>query len=194
VSSSLPQLADFLLRFDGLKMVERRTYIAGGQRRENSAEHSWHAAIAAWSLASYLRWDVSIGKLLQLALVHDLGELEAGDTFLYSEGREAGVQRERECVGRIAAKHPHLIPDLAELWEEQERGETREARLVKIADRLLPFMHNLASEGRAWKENSIARSQVLRMHAFIERDAPDLFAWIKQQLDAAVARGWLIDG
>jgi putative hydrolase of HD superfamily len=144
-------------------------------------------------LANYLKWDVSIGKLLQLAVIHDLGELDARDTFLYSEHRAASVQNEKACVAGIAARHPTLIPELETLWDEQERGETPEARLLKIADRLLPFLHNLASNGRTWKESSIARSQVLRMHAFVGRDAPDLFAWMKEQLDAAVANGWLID-
>jgi putative hydrolase of HD superfamily len=194
LSLSLPPFAEFILRLDGLKLVERRTYINRGERLENSAEHSWHVAVAAWALANYLNREVSIGKLLQLAVIHDLGELDAGDTFLYSADRNAGVQKEKACVSRIANEHRDLIPDLEVLWDEQEAGATNEARLLKIADRLLPFLHNLASEGKTWKQNSIARSQVLDMHAFIESEAPELFGWMKEQLDMAVDSGWLIDG
>lgn len=194
MTASRPSVADFFLRLDGLKLIERRTYIDGGKRLENSAEHSWHVAMAAWALASYIGWDVSTDKLLKLALVHDLGELDAGDTFLYSDDREKGSSKERDCVSRIAEQFGDLIPDLESLWDEQELGATSEARLLKIADRLLPFLHNIASDGKTWRENGIAKSQVLAMHAFIAESAPELFNWMKAQLDIAVDNGWLIDG
>ena len=194
MNKALPSIAQFLIEIDALKLVERRTYISGGERRENSGEHSWHVALAAWSLAAYLARDVSMERLLKLALIHDLGEIGAGDTFLYSAGRDKGATAERDCVSGIATRYMALIPDLAELWEEQERGESPEARLLKIADRFLPFLHNITSEGRAWREHGIARSQVLNAHAFIAVDAPELYAWMAGQLDDAVTRGWLRDG
>lgn len=180
-----------MLELDGLKSIERRTYINSGERLENSAEHSWHVAIAAWALANYLGRDVSTSKLLRLALIHDLGELDAGDTFLYAADRADVSRQEREGVARLANDHAGLIPDLVTLWDEQELGLTPEARLLKVADRLLPLLHNIASEGKTWREHGVAKSQVLAAHAFIEAEAPELFAWIEDQLDAAVASGWL---
>jgi putative hydrolase of HD superfamily len=194
VTSPLPAVAEFLMELDGLKLVERRTYISGGQRRENSGEHSWHVALAAWALASHLGRDISLEKLLKLALIHDLGEIGAGDTFLYAADRHQGASAEREHVTGIALRHGALIPDLEALWDEQELGQTPEARLLKIADRVLPFLHNITSEGRAWRENGIARSQVLGAHSFIAGEAPELFAWIEAQVEEAVRRGWLRDG
>ncbi len=188
-----PPVGEFLLELDQLKLVERRTYIDGGTRLENSAEHSWHVALAAWALASYLEWDVSIGKLLKLALIHDLGELDAGDTFLYAADRSEVSDAERAGVSRIADQYGALIPDLLVLWDEQECGITIEARLLKIADRLLPLLHNLSSEGKTWKQNNIARSQVQQAHAFIADEVPELSAWIEDQLETAVGRGWLRD-
>ncbi len=188
-----PPVGEFLLELDRLKLVERRTYINGGTRLENSAEHSWHVALAAWALASYLEWDVSIGKLLKLALIHDLGELDAGDTFLYAADRGEVSDEERAGVSRIADQYGALIPDLLVLWDEQEGGVTIEARLLKIADRLLPLLHNLSSEGKTWKQNNIARSQVQLAHAFIADEVPELSAWIEDQLETAVGRGWLRD-
>lgn len=194
VNSPPPSVAQFLTEIDALKLVERRTYINGGERRENSGEHSWHVALAAWSLANYLDRDVSMEKLLKLALIHDLGEIGAGDTFLYAADRNKGVDAERDCVSGIAKRYGALIPDLLELWEEQECGESPEARLLKIADRFLPFLHNITSEGRTWRENNIAKSQVLNAHSLIAAEAPELFAWIEGQLDEAVRRGWLREG
>ena len=149
--------------------------------------------MCAWALSYYLAWEISTEKLLKLALVHDLGEIEVGDTFLYSSERSLASEKERKAVARLAQNHQGLIPDLDALWNEQECGQTKEARLLKIADRLLPFLLNLASAGRTWKENGVRRSQVQERHAFIESDAPELFAWMKEQLDSAVANGWLPD-
>ncbi len=193
MSISPLSVAQFLLELDGLKLVERRTYIDGGSRLENSAEHSWHVAIAAWALANYLDWDISIGKLLKLALMHDLGELETGDTFLYATDRNGVSSKERECVSRIAKQYGDLIPDLEEIWDEQESGATPEARLLKVADRLLPFLHNIASEGKTWRAHNIAKSQVLKAHSFISKEAPELFVWMEEQLDIAVRNEWLND-
>lgn len=186
-------LATFLLELDALKLVERRTYVDGGTRLENSAEHSWHVGLAAWALAGYLKLDVDIGKVVQLALIHDLGEMTAGDTFLYATDRTESADRERQGIVAFAGKYEGVLPGLASLWEEQESGATPEAAVLKIADRLLPFLHNLASEGKTWREHGIAKSQVLNAHAFIERDAPELFTWMKGEADAAAQRGWLTD-
>ncbi|MGI9343479.1 MAG: HD domain-containing protein [Gammaproteobacteria bacterium] len=193
MSAPFSRFTEFVLELDRLKSIERRTYINAGERLENSAEHSWHVAIAAWALANYLDRDISLGKLLQLALVHDLGELDAGDTFLYSADRADVSAKERDGVSRLSTEHPGMIPDLVPLWDEQEVGATPEARLLKVADRLLPLLHNIASDGKTWREHGIARSQVLAAHAFIEAESPEIFAWIRGQLDAAVANGWLKD-
>jgi putative hydrolase of HD superfamily len=193
LQESLPLFAQFVDEIDALKMVERRTYIDGGTRLENSAEHSWHVAMAAWALSKYLKHEVSLEKLLQLALIHDLGEIDAGDTFLYSSKRDTASEQERKCVSHLASKYEPIMPNLLALWDEQEAGESREARLLKITDRLLPFLHNMQSEGKTWQENGIARSQVLTNHSFIEKEEPELFSWIVTLMDKAVENGWLKD-
>jgi putative hydrolase of HD superfamily len=190
---SLPLFAQLVAELDSLKMVERRTYVDGGTRLENSAEHSWHVAMTAWALSKHLQYEVSLEKLLQLALIHDLGELDAGDTFLYSSKRGAAPEQERICVARLASKYESIMPNLLTLWDEQEAGESEEARLLKITDKLLPFLHNILSEGKTWRENGITRSQVLENHSFIEAEEPGLFSWIVSLLDKAVENGWLKD-
>ena len=189
----LDHVSTFLLELDKLKSVNRRTFINGGERVENSAEHSWHLAIACWAFAELLKEDFDLLKLIQLALVHDLGEIDAGDTFLYGSARGSAHIKERECVQRLASFPGNAISNLVDTWEEQEAGNSKEARLLKVIDRLLPFMHNMTSEGRAWRNHGIRKSQVLNVHQFIENEQPEIYAWFISKLDYAVEQGWLAD-
>ena len=187
----ISEISDFLLQLDALKSVNRRTYINGGERVENSAEHSWHLAMACWAFAEMMQDEYDVPKLIKLALLHDLGEIGAGDTFLYSINRNNAHIEERESVKQIAMHPGNPIGAIVELWEEQEAGVSKEAKLLKVIDRLLPFLHNITSEGRAWKDNDIHRDQVLRMHQFIESESPEIYGWFMSKLDYAVEQGWL---
>lgn len=184
-------VSDFLLQLDALKSVNRRTYINGGERVENSAEHSWHLAMACWAFAELLQDDYDVSKLIKLALLHDLGEIGAGDTFLYSDKRDSAHIKERESVKEIASHPGNPIADIPELWEEQETGASKEAKLLKVIDRLLPFLHNISSEGRAWQDNGIHKDQVLKMHQFIEHENQEVYSWFISKVDDAVEKGWL---
>src|SRR5690606_1988134 len=112
--------------------------------------------------------------LLKLALVHDLGEIDAGDTFLYAPARADAGKNERTCVRRLQQHSGNGIADLAEIWEEQETGGSPETKLVKVVDRLLPFLLNISSNGRSWQENEVKKSQVLHAHAFIQQEFPQI--------------------
>ncbi|SJL84533.1 HD domain-containing protein [Vibrio palustris] len=189
----ITKISDFMLQLDALKSVNRRTYINGGERVENSAEHSWHLSMACWAFAEMLNDDYDVPKLIKLALLHDLGEIGAGDTFLYSSKRDSAHVEERESVIQIASHPGNPIGDIVELWEEQETGKSKEAKLLKVIDRLLPFLHNITSEGRAWKDNGIHKSQVLKMHQFIENENPEIYSWFIEKIGYAVEQGWLKD-
>ena len=191
MNKRISHISDFLLQLDGLKSVNRRTYINGGERLENSAEHSWHLAMACWTFAEFLEDDYDKEKLLKLALIHDLGEMEAGDTFLYSKDRNTAHIQERQCVAKLGSHPGNPIDDMLELWEEQETGDSKETRLLKVIDRLLPFLHNISSEGRAWQDNIIHKDQVLKMHSFIENENPEIYAWFIENVEIAVEKGWL---
>ena len=193
MSDRVADISAFLLQLDGLKSINRRTYINGGERVENSAEHSWHLAMACWAFADLLEEDFEVLLLIKLALVHDLGEIESGDTFLYSESRQDAHIEERKCVQNIASHRGNPIKNLCELWEQQETGNSKETKLLKAIDRLLPFLHNMTSEGRAWQDNNIKRSQVAAMHRFIQEDYPEIHQWFSSQLQNAVDQGWLRD-
>lgn len=191
MSDKIRAISDFMFQLDALKSVNRRTYINGGERVENSAEHSWHLAMACWAFAELLQDDYDVLKLVKLALIHDLGEVGVGDTFLYSDNRSDAHIEERKSVKQIAAHPGNPIKDIVDLWEEQEAGQSKEARLLKVIDRLLPFLHNMTSEGRAWRDNGVYRHQVLKMNQFIESECPEIYSWFIENIEYAVEQGWL---
>jgi len=183
----------FLLELDALKRVNRRSYVTGTTRLENSAEHSWHLAMACWSIAEQFELDVNHEKLLKLALVHDLGEIDAGDTFLYASSRSTAHVEERAGIARLQAERGNGIADLSEVWEEQETGSSKETQLLKVIDRLLPFLLNLNTEGKTWIELGVTRSQVSGAHAFIKDSFPPIHDWLSKNIEYATEQGWLID-
>ncbi|MFT6123025.1 MAG: putative hydrolase of HD superfamily [Oleiphilaceae bacterium] len=193
MTKRVSNISDFLLQLDALKSVNRRTYINGGERVENSAEHSWHLAMACWAFAELLQNNYDVSKLIKLALLHDLGEIDAGDTFLYSSNRNNAHVEERKCVEKIASHSGNSIGNMVELWEEQEVGSSKEARLLKVIDRLLPFLHNITSDGRPWQDNDIHKTQVLKMHKFIENESAEIYEWFIPKVEYAVEKGWLND-
>ncbi len=190
---NMTDITEFLLELDALKRVNRRSYVPQTTRLENSAEHSWHLAMACWSIAELFELEVNHEKLLKLALVHDLGEIDAGDTFLYDSSRSEAHIEEREGIVRLQAHSGNGIDNLLEVWDEQETGSSPETQLLKAIDRLLPFLLNLNAEGKTWSEHGVKRSQVAAMHAFIADSFPVIHEWIEVQLDYASEQGWLVD-
>jgi len=191
MSKAMQKIALFLMELDALKSVERRSYTDSGQRLENSAEHSWHLAMACWNIANAFDLELNQERLLKLALVHDLGEIDAGDTFLYSASRIDAHKEEREGIVRLSAHPGNAINDLVDLWDLQELGSSPEARLVKVIDRLLPFLLNIHTRGRTWAESGIRKDQVVGAHAFIADEFPELHAWMAEQIENAIKEGWL---
>ena len=191
-------LIDYLLALDALKSVNRRNYTTQlsehtPRRLENSAEHSWHLAMACWAVAQHFKLDVNHETLLKLALVHDLGEIEAGDTFLYADKRSQAHVDERIGVEKLAAMVGNPVSELLTLWDEQETGHSAESKLLKVVDRLLPFMLNMVTDGGAWTDHQVKRSQVQAAQSFISEDFPEIHDWITEQIAIAVQQGWLIE-
>lgn len=189
----IEDVTHFLLELDALKRVNRRSYVTNTDRRENSAEHSWHLAMACWSIAELFELDVNHEKLLKMALVHDLGEIDAGDTFLYADTRYDAHVEERAGVARLQGERGNGIGNLSEIWEAQETGSSKETQLLKVVDRLLPFLLNLNTEGKTWRELGVTRSQVAGAHAFIQDSFAPIHKWLSHNIDYATQQGWLID-
>lgn len=182
----------FFMEADRLKSVERRNRLADGTRRENTAEHSWHLGIAALVMAPFASEPIDVGTAVAMALIHDIVEIDAGDTFAYDVAEEA-TKREREeaAADRLFGLLPSTTGDrFRELWEEYERGDTPEARFVMAIDRLAPMLLNLAEGASTWREHSITRSQVIaRNGVHIEKSLPGAWAAALAQLDRATGAG-----
>ena len=183
----------FFLEADRLKSVERRNRLADGTRRENTAEHSWHLGIAALVLAPFASEPIDIGTAVAMALVHDIVEIDAGDTFAYDDSEGAATKQAREAAA--ADRLFGLLPTstgrrFRDLWDEYERGDTAEARFVMAIDRLAPMMLNLAEGASTWREYGINRSRVIARNGHhIEKSLPDAWRLVLAQLDAAAAAG-----
>jgi len=194
MNDRLPAIAAFLIDTERLKLVERRACVSNLSRRENSAEHSWHLALGLLTLARELHLDIDLPRALTMAIVHDVCEIDAGDTPAYGPARADQHEAERRCVERLAGYGLEFGAELRELWLEYEAQETRESRWVKVLDRVMPFIVNLACQGRNWVEQSVSRSQVLRVSDPVRQHAPEIFQWMAERMEECVRKGWLRDG
>ncbi len=185
----------FILEIDKLKSVLRRTWILDRSRRENSAEHSWHLAVMAVLLAEYGPPGLDLARVLKMVLVHDLVEIDAGDTFCYDQTAVLDQnERERRAADRLFALLPaDLATELRGLWEEFDARASPDARFAAALDRLQPVLHNYTTGGGTWREHSVTRDQVVARNQPMGEGAPELWEYAKSLIDDAVARG-LIEG
>ena len=186
----LHEQIEFLCAIDELKRVERQTTLLDGSRRENSAEHSWHLALYAMVLAEY-GGDLDVCRVLRMVLVHDIVEIDAGDTYIYDEqGQATKEERERQAADRLFA----LLPDdqagvLRAAWDEFEERETPEARFAYAIDRLQPLLHNHRTGGAAWRPHGITADQVYGKNHPIGDGAPRLWELARRIVETSVQRG-----
>jgi len=181
----------FIVEIDKLKRVLRRTLLTDKSRRENSAEHSWHLAVMAMLLAEYAGPGIDVPRVMELVLVHDLVEIDAGDTFAYdADGNLSKAAREQAAADRLFGMLPPDQADrLRRLWDEFEAGETVEARYALALDRLQPLLQNVSAEGGAWRSHGVTREQVLlRMSPIRDLDA-SIWAWVEWTIDNVWAAG-----
>jgi putative hydrolase of HD superfamily len=186
-------IIDFILELDKLKGVTRKTRPIGLDRYENSAEHSWQLAMLAVSLVHYAAAPVNIDRVVHMLLVHDIGEIDTGDTILYAEGGwEERKQAERVAVARIVGLLPESQASaLMDLWLEFEHGTTAEARFANAVDRAMPAILNLANSGQSWRENGITYDRVIaRIAPPIKEGCPALWDYMAARLAEAERAGW----
>src|SRR5687768_14712489 len=196
LARTAPRLAaqiHFILEIDKLKTVLRRTSILEGSRRENSAEHAWHLAMMALLLAEYGPPGLDLTRVLKMVLVHDLVEIDAGDTFCYDQ---TGIvdQNERECRAAdrlFALLPPDLGIELRTLWEEFDSRATPDARFAAALDRLQPVLLNYTSGGGTWREHSVTRDQIVARNQPMGDGAPELWEYARSLIEDAAARGMI---
>ncbi|HET9402565.1 MAG TPA: HD domain-containing protein [Candidatus Acidoferrales bacterium] len=186
-------IIDFILELEKLKAVTRKVKPLGLARYENSAEHSWQLAVLALALRDYAQPGIDFNRVVRMLLVHDVGEIETGDTMAFVEGGwEQRKAAELACVRRIFGILPSGAgAEFVELWEEFERGETPESRFANAVDRAMPVLLNLLNNGQSWRENGISYERVLkRVESQINAGCPPLWEYIKVRLVEAKAKGY----
>ncbi len=176
-SDRLEEQLRFLVEADKLKTVLRRTLITDGSRRENSAEHSWHLAVAALVLEEYAAEPVNLLRVLKMIAVHDLVEIDADDTFAYdSAGNATKQERELRGADRLFGMLPaDLCREVRLLWEEFEEQKSPEARLAHAIDRIQPFLQNVQTAGGTWRIYNLTREQVLARMDPVRKELPRLW-------------------
>ena len=185
----------FLAECDALKEVQRQTHNRVSRRPENDAEHSWALCLFAITLAEHANAPVDVLRVLKMLVIHDLVEIDAGDTFAYDEaGRQDQHAREARAADRIFG----LLPDdqaahYRALWDEFEAGGTPDARFAAALDRLQPMLLNCLTEGAAWRRHGITRDRVLARNAHIAEGSSTLWAHARDRVAQAVANGHLAD-
>jgi len=188
----IARILDFIVEVEKLKAVLRKTRPVGLDRYENSAEHSWHVCLAALMLREFANEDIDIDRVIRMLLIHDLGEIDAGDQIVYADHTESRYQEERAGVTRVLAILPgDMAKEYLALWEEFEAGDTAESRYARAIDRVPPLLHNLRGGGHSWKENDISRTRVLELNSRIALGSESLWQVLSEQLDKAAKDGLL---
>jgi putative hydrolase of HD superfamily len=189
----LQQQLAFILELDKLKQVMRRSYLANGERLENSAEHSWHLALMALVLAEHANEPVNVGRVIKMVLIHDIVEIDAGDTFFYDDvGAQDKAEREQQAAERIFGLLPAGQGDeLMALWQEFEARLTPDARFANTLDRLMPVLHNYYSRGKGWQENEVRPDQVLPRLAHMQDGSETLWQVAQDVIMDAIKQDYL---
>lgn len=185
----------FIVEVDKAKEIMRRTYVTSSERFENDAEHSWHLALMAPLLKEYIKEDVNIERVINMVIIHDLVEIDAGDTFCYDkEGNLTKREREVKAADRIF----NILPKdqakiIYDLWNEFEEMKTIESKYAACLDRIQPILNNIATGGRAWKENNTTKSMVLGRMSVIKETSEELWELILAIINEGVKIGALKD-
>lgn len=191
IDERMQRQMDFILETDKIKNVTRQTYLSDGKRKENDAEHSWHLALMCALLAEYAKEEIDVAKTMTMVLIHDIIEIDAGDTYAYdTAGNATKRQREVKAADRIF----HILPPdqeayLRGLWEEFEEGSTPEARFAIALDKIQPVLLNDASGGKSWREHGIALPQILKRNEHTPEGSPALWEYARELILENVKKG-----
>ncbi len=187
----LEQQLRFIIEIDKVKKIMRQTPLSDSSRMENDAEHSWHIALMAVLLKEYAREEVDVPKVMTMVLLHDLVEIDAGDTYAYDAvGAETKRERELKAADRIFA----LLPDdqgsyFRALWDEFEAYETADAKYAHLLDNFQPLLLNDASDGISWVSHGVKKTQIYKRNAKIEETSETIWAKMQEIVDKHIALG-----
>lgn len=185
----LMQQIEFLKEIDKVKSIYRKSRTYTGEKYENDAEHSWHICMMAMVLAPYSNEPIDILKVIKMLLIHDIVEIDAGDTFLYADHREDVFEIEKRAAERVFGLLPEKQQDeFLQLWIEFEEKKTAEAKFAGSIDRFQPMLANFLNDGSTWKENGVKFEQVFDKNSIIDQGSSILWSLGKNMLDEAKSK------
>ena len=187
----LQKQMEFIIEVDKLKDIIRQTNLTNGERKENDAEHSWHLALMAVFLSEYSKEPVDVLQVIKMVLIHDLVEIDAGDTYLYDEaGNGTKAAREQKAADRIFNILPEdQAEELFELWREFEERTTPESKFANTLDRIQPVLLNDATEGRAWREHDVSIDQIMSKNEYTSQGSDVLWDYIQEVFENNIKKG-----
>lgn len=187
----LKKQMEFIIEVDKLKDIIRQTNLTNGERKENDAEHSWHLALMAVFLSEYAKEPVDVLQVIKMVLIHDLVEIDAGDTYLYDEaGNGTKAAREQKAAERIFNILPgDQAEELFQLWQEFEDRKTLESKFANTLDRIQPVLLNDATEGRAWREHDVCIDQIMSKNEYTSQGSDVLWAYIQEVFEKNIENG-----
>lgn len=188
----LQQIA-FIKEIDKLKFIFRKTKLMNSDRPENDAEHSWHLAMMTILLSEYSNEPIDILKVVKMVLIHDIVEIDAGDTFIYdTQKNHCNTEEERKAAKRIFGILPvEQGTELLELWEEFEAEETADAKFAKVMDRLEPLLQNVSNNGGTWQEYGVKYDTILQKKEVMKYGSDVIWEYAQQLLEDCVQKGIL---
>lgn len=194
MNERIGQYLDFIVEIDRLKAILRQSRLFDGSRYENDAEHSWTISVMALLFRDFSDRPVDISRVIYMLLIHDIVEVDAGDTFLYAENRGDAEEKERLAAQRIfgmldAGKRDWFIA----LWEEFEARETAEARFAAVFDRLEPLYQNFVTQGYTWKKHGVKKAQVIAMNSHLADGSREIGEFVDYIIEESVRRGYLAE-
>ena len=193
LNDNLLRQIDFIKEIDKVKYIQRKTRLFNSERHENDAEHSWHLAIMAIVLSGHSNETIDVLKVVKMLLIHDIVEIDAGDTFIYDLHKDhSNTDEERLAANRIFGLLPKEQADeLIEIWEEFEAGETNEAKFAKAMDRLEPLLQNTSNNGGTWAEFGVSYSKVHEKKKVINEGSNTIWNFAEKLIDDSVEKGIL---
>lgn len=191
----LEQQICFILEVDKLKNIVRQNFLSDGSRKEDDADHSWHLALMCALLSEYSNESIDVLKTMTMVLIHDIIEIDAGDTYAYDSGANVSKQeRELKAADRIFQLLPvDQAAYIRGLWNEFEEGTTAEAKFAATLDRLQPFLLNAASDGKSWREHGISFSQVMKRNEVTPFGSETLWKYQYELMKQQVEKGNLVN-
>ncbi len=193
IAKDLLQQIEFIKEIDKIKYIQRRSKLFNSDRRENDAEHSWHLAMMALVLSEYSDQKIDLLKVIKMVLIHDIVEIDAGDTFLFDKEKDHDdSEEEKKCAERIFGMLPEKqAAEFLEIWIEFENGTSNEAKFANSLDNLEPILQNASNKGGTWKEFDVDYKTVFEKKKVIKKGSTELWDLTKNVLNDCVEKGIL---